>query len=97
MKFPTHEEMAKRVAETALDDFEYQGKSIREWIKIIAEQEPCEDAMQITVVEYDGTEHQINCKSFEFRTNQVENWIRIDGSKEIHGVATIKAGSEVEK
>lgn len=54
--------------------------------------------MQITIVEYDGTEHCINCKSFEFRTNQVENWIRIkykDGSKEIiHGVATIKAESE---
>lgn len=50
--------------------------------------------MQIIVVEYGGTEHHINCKSFEFRTNQVENWIRIDGSKEIHGVATIKAESE---
>ena len=54
--------------------------------------------MQITVIEYGGTEHHINCKSFEFRTNQVENWIRIkykDGIKEIHGVATIKAGSGV--
>ena len=51
--------------------------------------------MKITVIEYGGTKHHINCKSFEFRTNQVENWIRIkyqDGSKEkIHGVATIKA------
>ena len=54
--------------------------------------------MKITVVEYGGTEHHINCKSFEFRTNQVENWIRIkyqDGSKEmIYGVATIKSESE---
>ena len=54
--------------------------------------------MKITVIEYGGTEHHINCKSFEFRTNHVENWIRIkhqDGSKEmIHGVATIKAESE---
>lgn len=50
--------------------------------------------MQIIVVEYGGTEHNIECESFEFRTNQVENWIRIDGSKEIHGVATIKAESE---
>lgn len=53
--------------------------------------------MRIIVVEYGGTEHYINCKSFEFRTNQVENWIRIDGSKEIRGVATIKAESEGEK
>jgi hypothetical protein len=54
--------------------------------------------MKITVVEYDGAEHHINCKSFEFRTNQVENWVRInyrDGSKEIiNRVATIKAESE---
>ena len=54
--------------------------------------------MKITVIEDCGIEHHINCKSFEFRTNQVENWIRIkyqDGSKEmIHGVTTIKAESE---
>ena len=54
--------------------------------------------MKITVIEYGGTEHHIKCKSFEFRTNHVENWIRIeceDGSKEIiRGVATIKAESE---
>lgn len=54
--------------------------------------------MKITVVEYGGIEHHINCKSFEFRTNQVSNWIRIkyqDGSKElIYEVATIKAESE---
>lgn len=54
--------------------------------------------MKIAVIEYGGTEHHVDCKSFEFRTNQVENWIRIkyqNGSKEIiHGVATIKAESE---
>ncbi len=57
--------------------------------------------MQITVVGYSGIEHHIECESFEFRTNQVDNWIRIrikykDGIKEItiHGVATIKVESE---
>ena len=54
--------------------------------------------MQITVVKYDGTEYHIECESFEFRTNTVENWIRIkykDGSKQlILNVATIKAESE---
>ena len=38
-KFPTYEEMAKIVAEKALDDFCYEGKTIREWIQIIAEQD----------------------------------------------------------
>lgn len=54
--------------------------------------------MKIIVIEYGGIARHINCKSFEFRTNQVENWIKIkyqDGSKEIiHGVATIKAETE---
>lgn len=38
-EFPTYEQMAKNVAEKALDEYLYDGKSIREWIKIIAEQE----------------------------------------------------------
>lgn len=37
-EFPGIEEIAKKVAETALDSFEYQGKTIREWVKIIVEQ-----------------------------------------------------------
>lgn len=38
-EFPTYEEMAKNVAEKALDDFLYNGKSIREWIQIIASED----------------------------------------------------------
>lgn len=57
--------------------------------------------MKITVIEYNGTEHHISCKSFEFRTNQVENWIKIkyqDGKQEmIYGIAAIKAESEGKK
>ncbi len=55
--------------------------------------------MKVTVIEYGGIERHINCKSFEARTNQVENWIRVkyqDGSTEIiRGVATIKAETEI--
>lgn len=39
VKFPTYEEMAKNVAEKALDNFFYKGKTIREWMQIIAEQD----------------------------------------------------------
>lgn len=35
MKFPTFEEMAKEVAEKALDEFEYKGKTLRQWIDAI--------------------------------------------------------------
>ncbi|MDO5479680.1 MAG: hypothetical protein Q4G23_11025 [Clostridia bacterium] len=37
MKFPTYEEMAKDVAEKALDEYIYQGKTLREWVQIISE------------------------------------------------------------
>lgn len=55
--------------------------------------------MKITVIEYGGIiEHHIICKSFEFRTNHVENCIRIkcqdDSEEMIYGVAAIKAESE---
>lgn len=44
-EFPTYKEMGKKIAEEALDVFAYQGKTIREWVKIITEQEPCEDTI----------------------------------------------------
>ncbi len=38
-KFPTIEEMAQNVAEKALDEIEYNGKTIRQWIEIISASE----------------------------------------------------------
>ena len=35
MKFPTVEEMARNVAENALDEWEYRGKTLRQWVEII--------------------------------------------------------------
>lgn len=34
-KFPTYKEMAKEVAEKALDEYIYKGKTLREWINIL--------------------------------------------------------------
>lgn len=54
--------------------------------------------MRIILIEYSGKQHEIECESFEFRTNQAVNWIRIkkfDGSIEmIKGVCVVKAESE---
>ena len=36
MKFPTIKEMVEEVAEKALDEYEYKGKTLRQWIEIIA-------------------------------------------------------------
>lgn len=39
IKFPTMDEFAKEVAEKALDEILYDGRSIREWIQIIASED----------------------------------------------------------
>ena len=39
------DKLAKEVAEKALDEITYEGKTIREWVEIIAKQQPCEDCI----------------------------------------------------
>lgn len=60
MKFPTYEQMAKDVAEKALDEILYDGKTIREWIRIIAEQEPRTGNW---IVDEYGIKHCSNCSA----------------------------------
>ncbi len=48
------DEMADRVAEKALDEFTYNGKTIREWVEIIVAQ----DLLAITELEKIKTELQ---------------------------------------
>ena len=54
--------------------------------------------MTITIIENGGTPRQIDCESFEFRSNHVLNLIKIkkiDGTEEIiYDVATIKSESD---
>lgn len=37
--------LAKEVAEKALDEITYEGKTVREWVEIIVKQPPCEDCI----------------------------------------------------
>ena len=42
--------------------------------------------MKIEIIKYDGTEIFYNALSFEFRTNQVSNWIKVkleDGTEDV--------------
>ena len=56
--------------------------------------------MTITVIEYGGTPRKIECESFEFRSNNVTNLIKIkkaDGTKAIiKDISVIKSESEGE-
>ena len=68
-KFPTIEEMAQTVAEKALDEYEYKGKTLREWVEIIAASELCTNLAEV------GTD----CISRQQAINDVESWVAVDG------------------
>ena len=36
-KLPTYEEMGKKIAEEALDEYIYKGKTLREWVELLAQ------------------------------------------------------------
>ena len=44
-KFPTMQEMAKNVAERALDEYEYKGKTIRQWVAMLCRGD-CEEVVR---------------------------------------------------
>ena len=49
--------------------------------------------MKLKIITLKGEERIIECNSFEFRSNQVTNWIKLyidDCIKYIHNVAVIK-------
>ena len=54
--------------------------------------------MTLTIIEYGDEPRQIECEYFEFRCNQVSNWMRIkmaDGCEAlIHNVCVIKLYKE---
>lgn len=55
--------------------------------------------MKLCIIKYVGTKIELECDSFEFRTNQVANWIELtQGGKKniIHNIAVIRTISELE-
>ncbi len=45
------DKMADKVAEKALDEFTYNGKTIREWVEIIVTAESVESVVEVRMVE----------------------------------------------
>lgn len=49
--------------------------------------------MELLIIKYGGEQIEIECDTFEFRTNQVSNWIKLkqgDTQTMIYDIATIK-------
>ena len=55
--------------------------------------------MKLTMIMFDGVEHIIKCKRFEFRSNSVNNWIKIiyddDSEEEYKDIAVVKSMEDI--
>lgn len=80
-EFTTCEQMAKELAKKALDEFIYEGKTIREWVQIIAKQEPKTDIldeikseikskMEIVIGRYGSTTPMYDMASYKIERNK---------------------------
>lgn len=84
-EFPMYEEMAKKVAEKALDEILYDGKSIREWMQIIGS-EDCisRQALQEWIKDKTfgdivvASEHNFDCLPPVTPQPKTGHWIAID-------------------
>lgn len=59
MKFPSIEEMVKDVAEKALDEYEYQGRTIRQWVEILKDHNDKRDTLQRIVEQLEAMQDNL--------------------------------------
>lgn len=87
-KFPTYEEMAKKVAEEALDGYIYKGKTLREWVDILAQTQwiPVETALPeegVSVLVY--AERNAYGDNGKYRKKVIDIGWQVDGHWHIDG------------
>ena len=58
MKFPIIEEMAKKVTEKALDEYVYEGKTIRQWIEVLKDYDDKKTTLERIVERLEQQEKQ---------------------------------------
>lgn len=46
MKIPTTEEFVKSIAEKAFDEYEYEGKTLRQWVEILKDYDDKQTTLQ---------------------------------------------------
>ena len=68
MKFPTIEEMAKKVTEKALDEYVCEGKTIRQWIEVLKDYDDKKTTLERIVERLEQQERQYNRRAKEFLT-----------------------------
>ena len=73
MRFPTIEEMAKTVAEKALNEYEYEGKTIMQWVEILKDYDDKKSTLQRIVerLEYEKETEVGFYQFYEERDNEI--------------------------
>lgn len=82
MKFPTITEIAKEVAEKALDEYVYEGKTIRQWVEILKDYDDKQSTLQDIVERLE--ERKNRPPELEYRHLNFEEAIEI--VKEVGGM-----------
>lgn len=88
-KFPTYEEMSKKVAEKALDEFLYNGRSIREWMQIIASEDCISRQEVLDICDSKDPEYKVRhfkedveCLPSVTQQQKIGRWIFVDKAHE---------------
>ena len=98
-KLPTYEEMGKKIAEEALDEYIYKGKTLREWVELLAQtrwipvSERLPEDMQFVLMTIRRMSRLYNHKPFitvgYISWNQTAWWCARDGDCTLHEIEVI--------
>ena len=86
MKFPTYEEMGKEIAEKALDEYLYKGKTLREWIEIISAEEKQTNTAEWKIKNNGGTTMWYECSACENAGDKWDKFCKHCGCKMTNAV-----------
>lgn len=71
MRFPIVEEMAKTIAKKALDEYEYEGKTIRQWVEVLKDYDDKKSTMERIVERLEGKRKDV-CGTYNSQTPTLE-------------------------
>lgn len=78
IKFKTTEEMARDLAEKALDEYMYEGKTVRQWAEVLADYDDKQTTLKRIV---ERLEEELNSADAEKERCARENPLQFDSSK----------------
>lgn len=75
MKYPTISEMAKDVAEKALDEYIYEGKTIRQWAKVLKDYDDKQTTLEKIVERLEEKSFMVATSKKHYEEPQNGEWV----------------------